>query len=485
MSKWDERIRVNGHDVTDKMPLTMAVLREQQETKMADELNIEKPVLWNDGSVTRPEDLEAYDDGVLRPAHSDKGASGAERWMNCPGSSALIAAFDMPQTDEPDYQREGIAQHEAAAECLARDIDTWEIVGETYHNTVMNGPMCDAIQMYLDRVRPSIDRERGFHGEQFFIEAKLAAPDVHEKMFGSVDFGALVPDSPAASAVIPSGFVDEHGFLDVTDYKGGEGIEVAAEDNAQMKYYAFMLIHTHYDHLSDDFPVRLTIVQPRCWSYDGPIRDWWTTVGEIKAWVVRELLPAMNSTDSALLAGKWCRFCPAKLTCPLLVSLFRAASTHDPKEIISLTSEGLGLSYTQVPAVKFYLKALEDEVYRRLMVAQPVPHTKLVNKKAHRVFKETVTVKVEGVDTEVDLPDYMRKTFGKDAVDVSLKSPPEFEKMGPAAREFVKEYAYMPVTGLTVALDSDRRTGIIPQSSQDRFGAAAAAILAEQEKTNE
>lgn len=484
MSKWDERIRVNGHDVTYKMPLTMAVLREQQETKMTN------PVEEVSGkgfiNIT-----EVYDDGVERPAHSDKGASGAERWMNCPGSSALIAAFDMPQTDEPDYQREGIAQHEAAADCLARDIDTWEIVGETYHGTVMDGPMCDAIQMYLDRVRPSIDRVKGYHGEQFFIEAKLAAPDVHEKMFGSVDFGALVMGREHVLNAL-AGRTDIKmpalGFLDVTDYKGGEGIEVAAEDNAQMKYYAFMLIHTHYAHLPDDFPVRLTIVQPRCWSYDGPIRDWWTTVGEIKAWVVRELLPAMNSTDNALLAGKWCRFCPAKLTCPLLVSLFRAASIYNPKEVIELSSEGLGLSYTQVPAVKFYLKALEDEVYRRLMVAQPVPHTKLVNKKAHRVFKETVTVKVEGKETEVDLPDYMRKTFGKDAVEVSLKSPPEFEKMSPAAREFVKEYAYMPTTGLTVALDSDRRTGIIPQSSEERFGSVLDAMKAieakDKEKTN-
>lgn len=419
---------------------------------------------------------EVYDDGVTRDAHSNKGASSAERWMNCPGSSALIEAFDLPQTDEPDYQREGIAQHEAAADCLARDIDTWEIVGETYHNTVMDGPMCDAIQMYLDRVRPSIDREKGFHGEQFFIEAKLAAPDIHEKMFGSVDFGALVPpkvltDGPAAAVL--------GGFLDVTDYKGGEGIEVSPVDNAQMKYYAFMLIHTKYDHLDDDFPVRLTIVQPRCWSYDGPIRDWWTTVGEIKAWVVRDLLPAMNSTSSELDAGKWCRFCPAKLTCPLLNSLFRAASSYDPDEIITLTPESLGLSYQKVDGVKFYLKALEDEVYRRLMAAQPVPHTKLVNKKAHRVFKDTVTVKVEGKDTEVPLDAYMRTTFGDKALDTKLKSPPEFEKMGPAAKEFVKEYAYMPVTGLTVALDTDRRVGIKVQSSEDRFGAAAAAIIAE------
>lgn len=455
---WDGRLRANGHDITDKMPLTMAVLREQQETKVAD--------------------LTVYDDGVEREAHSTKGASSAERWMNCSGSSALIAAMDLPPTDEPSFTREGIAIHEAAAHCLASDIDSWEIVGETFHDTEMTGDMCDAIQMYLDRVRPSIQKG-AYHREQFFIEAKLAAPDVHEKMFGSVDFGALVGAIEVHLMEVSVREKAPNGFLDVTDLKGGEGIEVDPVDNPQMKYYGFMLIHTHFAHLDDDFPVRLTIVQPRCWSYDGPIREYWTTVGDIKAWVIRDLLPAMHSTDDALLAGEWCRFCPAKLVCPMLVSLFRAASTADPKEIITLSGDGLGLSYNKIAAAKFYIKAVEDEVYRRLMAVKPVPGTKLVNKKAHRVFKETATVKVEGKDVEVPIEEVIKQRFGAKAFTApQLKSPPDLEKL-PEAREFVKEYAYMPVTGLTVAPADDRRIGIIVQSSQERFGAAAAAILAE------
>jgi len=425
--------------------------------------------------MTTPE-LELYDDGVKREAHSTKGASSAERWMNCSGSSALIAALELPETDEPDYRREGVAIHEAAADCLARDIDAWEIVGETYYGTVMDGPMCDAIQMYLDRVRPSIDRDKGFHGEQFFIEAKLAAPDVHEKMFGSVDFGALVPYRCAHGMNKDC----QDGFLDVTDLKGGEGIEVDPTDNAQMKYYAFMLIHTHYNHLEDDFPVRLTIVQPRCWSYDGPIRDWWATVGEIKAWVVRDLLPAMNSTDSDLEAGKWCRFCPAKIVCPLLNSLFRAAAHYDPEEVVSLSSESLGLSYNKVEGVKFYIKALEEEVYRRMMQGKEVPGTKLVNKKANRIYTDTVTEKVEGKDVEVPIADAIKSRFGDAAYDKpKMKTPAELEKLNPAAKKFVHEHSYMPHTGLTVAVEGDKRTAIKVQSSQERFGAALANITAE------
>ena len=247
-----------------------------------------------------------------------------------------------------------------------------------------------------------------------------------------------------------------------------------------MKYYAFMLIHSHYDHLEDDFPVRLTIVQPRCWSYDGPIRDWWATVGEIKAWVVRDLLPAMNSTDSDLEAGKWCRFCPAKIVCPLLNSLFRAAAHYDPEEVVSLSSESLGLSYNKVEGVKFYIKALEEEVYRRMMQGKEVPGTKLVNKKANRIYTDTVTEKVEGKDVEVPIADAIKSRFGDAAYDKpKMKTPAELEKLNPAAKKFVHEHSYMPHTGLTVAVEGDKRTAIKVQSSQERFGAALANITAE------
>lgn len=406
------------------------------------------------------QEMVEYADGVKRPEHSNLGASSAERWMNCPGSIALIEGLELPPSDEQDYRREGVAGHEAAADCLARDIDTWEIVGETYHNTVIDASMAEAIQMYLDRVRPSIDRGQ-YHGQQFFIEAKLAAPDIHEKMFGTVDFAALVTEEQADG-------MKEHiptlvgGFLDVTDLKMGQGITVEAEDNPQMKYYAFMLLHTHFKELAEDFPVRLTIAQPRAFHPVGPIREWWTTVGEIKAWVVRELLPAMENVSDELQAGPWCRFCPAKIVCPLLTGLFRAAANCDPKSIVDAGDKALGLTYNMIDGVKFYIKAVEDETFRRLQLNREIPGTKLVNKQSRRTFKATVTQEVEGAPVEVDLVEYARATFGDKAFTApELRSPAEMEKIDhPEAKKFVREYAYMPVTGLTVARADDKRHAV-------------------------
>jgi hypothetical protein len=141
-------------------------------------------------------------------------------------------------------------------------------------------------------------------------------------------------------------------------------------------------------------------------------------------------------------------------------SLFGAACTADHRTIVNLSAAGLGRSYQYVQAVKFYLKAMEDETYRRLNAGEDVPGTKLVTKKANRVWKP------EGVEV-------MREKFGEEAFTApEMKSPAEMEKIGATAKKLVREYAYTPQTGTTVALETDKRVAIKPQSSADTFAHA-------------
>src|ERR1700741_126047 len=202
------------------------------------------------------------------PGHSSLGAWGAERWMNCPGSVALIRELALPETDEPDYRREGTAMHEAAEHCLTNGLDTWEIVGQEFNKTVIDEPMADAIQMYLDHVRPFMG-----HGWTPYIEFPISSP-VHPDFYGSLDFGAV---GWGLTRVI------------VRDLKGGEGITVEAAQNPQIMYYAFGIVdgleRQEGFAFSDDTVVDIGIVQPRAFHADGPIRTWETTVGELKAWV--------------------------------------------------------------------------------------------------------------------------------------------------------------------------------------------------------
>lgn len=381
---------------------------------------------------------------MTEPLHSPKGASSAERWMNCPGSAILLKQLSLPETDEPEYRALGIAAHELAAHCLTNALDTWETIGMKFHEQVVDDNMADAVQTYLDFVRPLMK------DATVFIEKRIGdlseeAGRPHPDFYGTVDFGAYAID-----------------ILDVVDYKHGEGIIVDPEENEQMMYYAYGILWRKLgtgSKVRSDRVVRLTIVQPRAYHPDGPIRSWETTAGEIIAWAEEVLLPAMNAAeiDNDFQAGAWCRFCPAKLFCPLLNGLFGAAAKANPDAIPNFGAKRLGLEYQQRDAVKFYMKALEDEVYRRNNIGHTVPGTKLVQKQSKRVWKDGALAR-------------FTKEFGKDAMtEPALKSPAEMETISPAAKKLVSEFAYLPNTGLTVALESDRKLAVKVEKTADIF----------------
>lgn len=370
-----------------------------------------------------------------RPTHSPLGASSAERWLNCPGSVALIKALTLPETDEPEYRGLGIAAHELAAACLRDSTDAWEHIGEKYHTFEADKEMADAVQVYLDTVRPSFAQS----GAKVYVEYSVSHP-AHPLFYGTLDEGTVYGTT-----------------AEINDYKHGEGIVVEVENNPQLMYYAYGFLR--------EFPavedVILRIIQPR--AFASPVREWRVKRAFIEAWATGTLIPAMHLAElegGDLDAGNWCRFCPAKLVCPLLKNLFGAAMQTNPKEVIELTSASLGREYGYIQAVKYYIKALEEEIFARLNRGGDVPGTKLVPKKANRVFKpEALTL--------------AREKFGDDAFTLpEMKTPAEIDKLGATGKTFTREYAYTPQTGLTVAGADDNRVAVKVLTSQEAFGDA-------------
>lgn len=380
------------------------------------------------------------------PEHSPLGASGAERWMNCPGSVNLLKRLGMVETsDEPDYRRNGTAAHEAANHCLVRKLDAWEVVGMTFHGTEVSVEMADTLQVYLDECRSHIGPDA-----KTYFEARFHAPELHPDCFGTTDFGAVNGNT-----------------LVIRDFKYGEGIAVEIDFNPQVKYYAYGLLREH----PEVEIVDLGIVQPRI-AYLEPVRTWQTSAVSIRQWAETELKPAMELTavDHSLDAGPWCRFCPAKLVCPLMHSLFGAAMQTNTQVVINVTNEILGRNYQYLEALGFFVKAMKEETFRRLNKGDDVPHTKLVYKKANRVHKEGAV----GVYIEA---------FGQEAyTEPTLKTPAQIDALGPKGKQLTREWAYTPKSGLTVALASDKRAGVKVQTTTEAFPNAA-ALGAEPEET--
>lgn len=369
------------------------------------------------------------------PEHSPLGASAADRWMNCPGSIALLKKFGMPETEEPDYTKQGTAAHAAASKCLLEGLEAWEVVGEKFGDIECDVEMSEAIATYLEVCRPLKDIPHG----QVYIERHLTSRK-HALMYGTVDFG-VVADS----------------LLNIVDYKHGIGVPVEVEDNPQLKYYAYLILQDH----PDVRRVVMRVVQPRAIHPDGPVRRWETTAEAIHEWVEAEVIPAMHAAeiDDSYMAGKHCRFCPAKIVCPLLKGVFEAMATYN-KPPAEMDDGALGREYQMIELVKMRIKALEAETLRRLMLCRDVEGTKLVHKRADRVFRDGAKPVFEGA-------------FGPAAFTVpELRSPAQMEKL-PGAKELVREWAYTPESGLTVALASDKRVAVKPQTAQEAFAAIA------------
>lgn len=402
--------------------------------------------------------------------HSHLGASGAERWMNCPGSVALIQALALPPSDAEDYRLNGQAAHDLAARCIKQEQDAWEFVGTKIeliedgkpYTIVVDDEMSIAVQTYVDHVRPL--RALGDKAGTMIamVEEHISVPSFHKDFYGTIDFAVAVPGT------------DHHGqeVLHIRDLKYGEGIQVDAEDNPQLMYYAYGVLQE----LGECDKVVLGIVQPRGFHPDGPVRLWETTAEYIKAWATEQLLPAMLRTemDNHLDAGEHCRFCPAKLVCPMLSGLFRAACTASNSTVVNVSDAALGRSYKYVQGVKMYIKAMEAEAHRRLLTGKYTGGVvKLVNKQARRVFKAKADV-------------VFKSKFGAEALTTAeMKSPAEMEKISTEAAALVKEYAYTPDNGTTVALLDDRRPAVIVQSPTQTFSGAVSALTTGTDKAED
>lgn len=379
------------------------------------------------------------------PAHSPLGASSAERWMNCPGSVALIQMVGLDEhADEPEYRQLGTHAHALAALCLEDQTEAWEHIGEIIEGIEVAADTTLAVQLYLDTVR---NLRAEVNPEAVFIEYGISSP-VHPLFYGTLDCGFIAGDTAY-----------------INDYKHGEGIAVDVEYNPQVRYYGWGLVQDHPEVVR----VVYRIIQPRGFHPDGKVRVWEESADSLRLWINEVLVPAMDQTsiDHGLDSGEHCRFCPAKLICPMLTGLFGAAMRTNPQAVKNLSDLDVGLNYERINGVKFYIKALEEEAFRRLSANKDLGETgpKLVNKKANRVWKAGAKALFTG-------------KFGDKAYEErEFKSPAEMEKISTEASELVHEYAFTPQSGLTVAPFADKRAAVKVKSITETFAAAVAATL--------
>jgi Protein of unknown function (DUF2800) len=247
--------------------------------------------------------------------HSELSASGADRWMHCPGSVRMCGGRPSVETV---FAAEGTAAHELAQAVLTEDRDADAYIGMMFGDFIVTADMASAVQIYVDTCRRVADACAFYRIEQQFDLSPLQPP---VPIFGTADFIAYSSR--------------RHG-LHVVDFKYGKGVLVSTRGNAQLHYYALGAS------LSIDEPVSsvtMTIVQPR--TSGDPVRTASTGAIELAEWsfTLLDRARATQQPDAPLVAGDWCRFCPAKACCPAYQG-GRASAAYHESTLTDVTTAG-------------------------------------------------------------------------------------------------------------------------------------------------
>lgn len=225
-------------------------------------------------------------------AHSKFAASAAERWLNCPGSVALSEG--QPDTSN-QYAIEGTKAHEVLEAFFHVDepgkpgTDAATIIQFASAEMFRHGKKASDFIFNLHRKLP--------HSE-LLVETRVYLDFIHPEMFGTFD-GAVV---------------DTFGTLHVFDFKYGMSL-VRPEKNLQMIFYGIGLAARFQWNFKR---VRLWIIQPRIYGYDGPA-FWDISISELKSYVqtFADGVRNVEQNPTQYVDGKWCHWCKAKGVCPI------------------------------------------------------------------------------------------------------------------------------------------------------------------------
>lgn len=383
-------------------------------------------------------------------SHAKLSASGAHRWINCPGSVRLEALCP----DESSFNAdEGTAAHSLAEMCLTQNRPASDFIGRIIRvddrQFEVDEDMSTNVQSYVDFVTGLPGDVKLFEQRVDYSHA-IGQPD----SFGTSD--AIVIDTAAKR-------------ITVVDLKYGMRL-VYAENNPQGLLYAIGALPIAGLFAPEIDEVEIVIHQPR----KDHIDRWVVTRDTIDVWV-RDFgtAAALTTVEDAPLvpSEKACQYCKAKATCPALGALVNEYTTQDKdflpwedltEDTIAHPSWNLSDVLPKIELIEAWCEAVKAEAYKRLSTGQAVKGFKLVKgKEGNRKWFDTDVV--ESAFQALHIPD--EQIYKKTVI-----SPTQAEKVlktNPAAWAKLEGYIERAEAKLVMVPETDPKPAVAIAQFQD------------------
>lgn len=334
--------------------------------------------------------------------HSGMGPSSAERWINCPGS---VAASKTIKEAPSQYAAEGTAAHHLAnLTFLGQPWGAGDVVE-------VDGFKFTVLPEWVPLIHDFHEWCNEMPGDQF-SEIRVYYESWIPGGFGWIDRAAF-----------------NDGVCGIRDLKFGQGVQVFAKENDQLRMYALGILHD-YSYLYDIQHFEVGIDQPRLGHRDV----WDFSRDELEQWGMDVIVPAFKRVQEgkAFKAGKWCQFCRFKRDCKVRMNQGLAAVLADfedldalddargTKDIQLMTPEEKAKIYPDIEVLEAWIKDFKKGVVADLLRGGKIGGCKLVEGRSNRKWGD---------------PDKVAKRISPDdAFERTLRSPAQLEKLFGKAR---------------------------------------------------
>lgn len=266
--------------------------------------------------------------------------SSAGRVIQCPASLFMCSQY--PEAEDNPKALEGTQAHEVNLALF-----TGKPVPSFATEEMLDGAdlWCEALNPYRDGMK---------------CEERVNCFEIHPDNWGTPD--AWHYDESTAT-------------LRVWDYKFGHR-HVEIYENWQLLNYAAGIWTSGGYNISN---FELTIVQPRSYHSDGPVRSWTVNRADMEVYVVKlqKAWAAALLPEPATRTGKNCRDCSARHACPTLQEAALIAVDMSGHNIpFDLTDNAIGrelhLLKSAQEVLEYRIDGLENEVLARIKQGKPI-----------------------------------------------------------------------------------------------------------------